>query len=526
MDSKHNHKNLPFTFRELLWFSTPALLVGLTLRLFLVVNMPYGFVISDTHEFVDEKATSLLSVSNPFKASTRTFLPKLLYTAPVTLGQPLLPVVAAIQHLFGLGMVLAGGVLCALWTRRWRWWIIPWTLILAVHPTLLWYEHMALPDSSSVAFALMTSAFGALYYWRPCRAHLIGLSVSLVLLASARQEGFIFLPFGLLIVLLRHYGELKAHRSQLMVVGAVCLLAFLGSRTSQGGQLLLTSTIQMAPEKLWSKPEFSQAAVALRELFRPKWPVYPNEHNASRKIIVRKVHEHLGNDPGRTGSAEARINNKFCKSVALEIALRNFWRMPGIAYNKFLATRLEPPSPLFDGDWLHRKQLTVIFGKPGEKLPKDHSNMKIFYGREFASREEFSAWLEEAYPVQKLQWLARFQKWFVANTVDRAPPTRMIEGQPLPGLSYLYLLGFVGLLAAGIGGGELRNCRLLWIAMMVGQAFVVFCASSLRSRYRLLYEPWFYLGLFCLIDLAVLLIVNLFKIYFPPRAAAPRKESQ
>lgn len=507
MHSKPSDKNLPFTFRQVLLFSLPALIVGLALRLFLTVNAPYGFVISDTREFHDLDITSLDDLGNPFKVQSRTYLPRLLYAAPLFMGKPMLPFIAVVQHLFGLGMIFAGGLLCALWTKRWKWWIIPFTVLLAVNPTLLWYEHMALPDSTAVAVAMVVAAFGGLYYWKPSRVHLGGLCVGLILLASARQEGFLFLPFGVLVLVLRHYGELKQHAKSLGVIVGACLLAFFSSRTSQGGQMLLTSTIHMAPDRLWTQPGFSQEAVALREHFKPQWPCYPANHNKTRKVITKEVNEYL--QSRMPGQRVDKLNNSFCKTVGMEIALRNFWRMPSMAFHKFLATRWEAPSPRFDARWLHEKHANIIFGAPNEEPPKDWAYQKAYFGREFASRQEFSAWLLQAYPVEKLAPLAAFQSWFVKHTADWAPATKDIQGQRLPGLPYIYLLGFLGLLAAASHGGPTKVYRFLWIGMVLAQAFAVFGAASLRSRYRLLYEPWWYLGLFCLLDIALVVILNL-----------------
>lgn len=508
-----NKKSLELSLKQIFWFTLPALAVGLALRLFLMVNMPYAFVISDTREFLDP-GKSAFSLSNPLKSSSRTFLAKKIYSAPMDFGQPILPFIATVQHFFGLGMIFAAGLLCALWTKFWKLWIIPLTTLVAVHPTILWYEHMSLPDSTSVMLILATAAAGGFYYLNATKRRLIVLTVVLFLAAGARQEGFLFLPFGVVIVMLRHYKELQANRRRIALVAGVCLFAFLGNQTSQGGQMLLTSTVHMAPEKLWWKKGFSEEAAALRDFFKPQWPSYPNNHNKSRKIIVKKAQEYLESQPGVQIPIKDRANNNLCKGVALEIALRNFWRMPAIAYHKFLATRLEPPSPGFDAAWLHKKHISVMYGGRDDEPPKDRKNMEIYFGRSFSTREEFTSWVEKVYPVEKLQWLDRFQEFFVAKTVDWGFPDRVIDGQPLPGLPYLYFFGFLGLLIGAGMRSEMRPYRIAWILLMVLQAFVVFSASSLRSRYRLSYEPWWFLGLFCLLDFVALLAVNAWKALF------------
>lgn len=517
-----------FNLREVLRFCLPALIVGAILRLVLTYEMPLAFYISDTHEFIGPAKRMIVKHENPFQTSSRTFLGKVVCAIPLLFKQPGLAWIAAIQHLIGLGAVFAAGVLCRLWMTRWRVWIIPLTLIIAVHPTILWYEHMALPDSTFIAMVLFVAATGGLYYQNPSRLRLGVFAFFLFLAAGSRQEGFLFLPFGLALVLLRHWGELRAVRWRIALICVILAAAMLGSRTTQGGQMLLTSTVHMAPDKLWFTKDFSEAAVELREHFKPLWPVYPNEHNKSRKIIVARVNKYLLEQKGIPETEISKWNNKICKRVAMEIALRNWWRLPPMVFHKFLATHREPPSPDFGESWLHDKQLRIMFGGhvDEDELPKDSKYMALYFGRDFKSREEFAAMLEKMYPVGNPDLLSKFQHGFVRWTVGCALPDRVIQGQPVFGLSFLYILGYVGLLSAAAKGKPLGGYRWLWILTLSGEAFMIFLTGSLRSRYRLIYEPWWFLGVFCLLDTALLLIGNTWKAKRTPVTEKPELSQQ
>lgn len=491
----------PCHSKSVLLFCLPALLVAIVLRAILMAHMPYAFFISDTREFIG-------SSLNPFSPTSRTFLAKFLYHIPLLFKQPLLPWAAYVQHVVGLGAVVATGFLCRLWLTRWRWWIVPMTLLVAVHPTLLWYEHMALPDSILVAMVLVTSMFGGLYYRNPTLKLFICFSAAMVIIAGARQEGFLFLPFGLMIVLSRHRRELKPMVGRIAAMAGVCLFAFFASRTSQGGQMLIASTVQMAPEQLWFTKPLSSAVVELRDRFKPQWPAFPANHNATRKIIRRRVQEYLEQTeepgPGRSDKA----NNKLCKRLGLEIALRNWWRLPGMACNKFLATHWEPPSPDFSGYWAHDKHALIFFNPEEEDETKDFKNMKPYFGRTFKDEVEAKAEFSRIYRVMEPDRLSSFQRAFVRAENHWKFPDRVIQGQTVPGMRVLYMLGFAGLVIAALRCRSLLSYRQLWVIILLFEAFAIFTTSSLRSRYRLIYEPWWFLGVFCMIDAVVALALG------------------
>jgi hypothetical protein len=496
--------------RTVLRFCVPALLLAVVLRAIVMFHMPYAFFISDTREFLRPAIAMVKDGENPFKEKSRTFLARILYAIPVIFDQPLLRWIPVFQHLLGLAMVVAVGILCALWINNWRIWIIPLTTIIAVHPTILWYEHMALPDSTLVVMVLLVSATGGLYYLSPTRLRLAAFAIALILAAGARQEGFLFIPFGVMLVALRHLRELKVAHWRLASIVAVCVLAYLGSRTTQGGQMLLTSTIHMAPDKLWLSSSFSEAIKELRDEFKPRWPAFPDQHNKSRKIITHRINEVLAaQNPG--AKPDNAMNNRICTRIGSEIAVRNWYSLPAMAFNKFLATHREPPSPDFGPEWLHHKHLSILFGKPGEDLPKDNQYIKAYFGTDYKTRDECAAGLVANYRVMNPDLLSIFQHAFVRAAIGWALPARTVGIQTVPGLPLIYALGFVGLLLAAVSGNKAGLYRCLWILILAGVAFATFTTASLRSRYRLLYEPWWVIGLFCLLDSAVLFATNLVK---------------
>ena len=476
--------------RKVLLFCLPALVVGLVFRVVMMVQWPFAFVISDTHEFFG-------STLNPLDVPSRTFLPKLLYRAPLLFHAPVLPWAAFIQHVAGLGAVVVTGFLTRLWLQRWRWWIVPITLLMAIHPTLLWYEHMCLPDSIFVALILLSSLCGGLYFRRPSAPLLAALIASLWLTAGARQEGFLLLPFAFLLVISRHRLELHAQARRIATVAALILAGVVTNQTSQGGLMLLTSTIQMAPDELWFSKPLSPVIAELRDQFKTDWSAYPANHNASRKIIAARIGEFLAASSGSKTRIPDAVVARTCKVVAVEIAVRNIWRLPGLAFHKFLATHTEPASPDFGPAWLHRKHLSIFFGKPGEPPPKDHRLLSAYYGRTFESAEQAASELPKMYPVMEPDWMSKFQEGFVGAENFLRFPDRQLGNQILPGMRLLYLIGFAGLLLTALQRRPWLGYEQLWLLFLLFEAFAAFMTSSLRSRYRLPYEAWWFIGVFC-----------------------------
>ncbi len=310
--------------RVILQYCLPALLVGLALRIVLRAYMPRAFYSPDTNEFF---ASHLIGGS-------RTFLPKLIYGAPGRLGIPFLPFVAIFQHLLGLVSILAAGYLAAKWLCNWRWWIVPLTILMAIQPTLLWYEHFALPDSTFALMVMLVCLAGFHFSEKPGSLSFGLLFGALFLAAGARQEGFLFLVFGVAVVARAFWREWK----KFCVFVPLALVLSVGiarlCKTSQGGYMLLTSLIHFAPDRLWSEPALSARVQKLREHFKPLWPAYPDDHNKSRKLIISEVEDHLRNERGIDEDQVRETSSAIYQRLAMEIALRNFWRMPVLAFHK------------------------------------------------------------------------------------------------------------------------------------------------------------------------------------------------
>ncbi|MEZ5405830.1 MAG: hypothetical protein R3F23_06565 [Verrucomicrobiia bacterium] len=149
-------------WKRILWLCLPAILVGLLLRTWLMVKMPYCFIQPDS---IDLLATPdhLLRKTVWYIAPKKTFLTPILYTLTFFLPFTSLSTIAIGQHTLGLLLILMIGLLSRLWFKQWPFLIPITTLLTALNPTLLWYEHTLMAESHYVFCVVLTALAGTLF---------------------------------------------------------------------------------------------------------------------------------------------------------------------------------------------------------------------------------------------------------------------------------------------------------------------------------------------------------------------------
>jgi len=87
---------------------------------------------------------------------------------------------ALIQHAIGLLTVIPLAAIMQMCLVRWRWWVIPTTLLYGCHPQLLYWEHVLIADSIFIAVALV-SVWAVLRLWcEPRKWTLLGLALACI----------------------------------------------------------------------------------------------------------------------------------------------------------------------------------------------------------------------------------------------------------------------------------------------------------------------------------------------------------
>jgi hypothetical protein len=495
-------------FRIALGLCLPALIVAVLVRGGLMAFMPAAFVHNDTSSIV-ETASDLLTRGVFAIDSKKTFLAPLLYCVPALLHIPILPFLAVVQHLLGLVTIILGGLLVYAWFGHWRWLIVPVTLFLAVDPVLLWYEHVALPETFAVFGVLLVALASTAFYRIPNRYTFAALLLAVLFMAGARPEGRLFALFAVILVARVLWGRWQAWRLGVAISLVWTVLLFSLTRTHQSGLLLLTSVLHLSPTHLSLSPGVAENLSSLADQARIDW----TKPNPPKLVALRK--EISNRLRAQTGLKDI---DPVCRRAGLEIALRNLGTLPDLALHKFVVAHRELPSSEFN-DYAIAGQLDALYGNGDEQ--KNLQDARFLWGREFASQADARAYLEQAYrPVPGdilTKWLHDYVTASIASIAPLRLPGSSASEVPIQGLPWLYTFAVFGMLALALRDPRPLNVHQLWGLFLIGLWLLIMVTANIRARFRVLFEPLWIIYAFAMLDSFLILIARL-----RPRARAPR----
>ncbi len=337
---------------------------------------------------------------------------------------PALPFLAIAQHLLGVFDVFLVGLLVFGWFRFWRWLIVPATLLLAVNPVLLWYEHTALAETWAVTGVLLVALAGTAFARMPCRYTFAMLLGATLFMAGARPEGRLFALFALALVIRVLWGNLRALRvaAPVMLVWTSALFAL--TRTSQSGLLLLTSVLHLSPERLTFSPGVAEALAPLAAEARAEWtgPDAPKLVPLRKAISDRIIDFQAGVPPAPGREARERhLRARRSRDRGAQPT-----PLPALAVEKFVIAHRELPGGDFDAYPL-AGQIDALYGNGEEQ--KNVRYARLLWGRAFDDEADARAFLQNTYrPMPTLtRWL---ENWVAAGIAPVAPwslPGRDLE---------------------------------------------------------------------------------------------------
>ncbi|HEV3408828.1 MAG TPA: hypothetical protein VG095_00915 [Chthoniobacterales bacterium] len=479
--------------REFLLWCLPALVVGLALRVALTVSLPYGYYHDDTVDFLltPDRLLNSFSISVHTK---KTFLVPAIYTLPFLVGVPALIVLPLLQHTLGLGLVLLIGLLCRFWLTRWRLFILPLTVLAAVNPFYLAFEHTLIAESIFVFTTALLAVAGTLYALEQTRARFAFLLVALFFEAAARPEGKLLFGFGILLVVVLHARSWRAHWLRLAAVLLLALGTHFITKTGQAGLLLYTSVARFTPPDLKSAPGFEPYIAPLRAQLQRNWDefrTFPRVRD--RKEIGRAVEQYLREQRGLTGKINRQVD-ALCLAMAKETCRRNLFRLPAHAFAKFHAVATEAPNDPFDEHILLEKQREALHaaGKRAFRLSRGLT------GQTLSDEAAIDQFVHSNY--REVPWFNRWQQiWLAAVNRLRLPdnyvadPTSPAAPRRIPGLPLYFVAAALGLIAAAIPSRRLQPFHVAWGLAFVGFFFVLMLTANVRPRFRFVFEPYWFL---------------------------------
>ncbi len=483
------------TFKGVWYWLLPALLVGVILRALLMLESPYAFVHVDTVDLLTT-AERVFEGRPPTIHGKKTFLVPLIYTLIALLPMSALPVIAGLQHFLGLLSVCAVGLCARILFVRWRLWCLALSLVMAVHPAFLWYEHCAMPESWAV-LGICLSAFGICWYVRePKRLSLLAAAGGLVLFAASRPEGQLLWPALVAAVFYVNRTHQRKWRKVLISI-AVGFVVMMLTRTRQSGMLLLSSLIVHAPDEFWSKPEVSTSLIPIRNIARDGAEFLPGDRLVRiRRDLRNALISHYIEQGMQTRQAQRKAES-LAFNLALEIALRNPHKLPGWAIFRVWATANENMEGPFSGERALNNQLRAI-----RSWESRCNNLPLLTGLLFGEELKESESLENLLRSKiHMEGPGLFQSWqhnFYSSGKFFHFPGIVGETQDLPPLPVIWAVAAAGFIA-GLFKPQTRPFVLCFGLGLVVLFFATFLAANVRPRFRLIFEPmwWLFAAVFC-----------------------------
>ncbi len=480
----------------------PAVVVAVVIRAWLTASMPYGQFHFDTPDFL-QTPYDLLHGHRLTLHNKKTFLTPLLYTLPFLLHVPALIVIPAGQHLLGTLLVLMVGALARLWFVCWRAIIVPLTVLVAVHPSLLWFEHTLLAETHYVFCVAWAALAGTLFVRKPGWESLGFLLAALFFTAGARPEGRLFLAFGVLAVSGVYLRAWRSEGTKLAVVAAFCVVTLLATRTAQAGILLYTSILHLAPDESRVAPGVMSCLRPMRDRLRRERArrisndVVRVEKRLSEQIVACFAPQHPEMNLGEPGQYNAKNLNRFCLRLAIETARLRPLALPGIVGTRFLA-RIEDDS---GGEFTNHELQTRQYRALKRDMKRNNVLGVGLAGVPLDSEEAITSFVYGHYDERHVAWYNRWEHtWMDAIGWLHLPDGRYSDDYQLPGLPWFYVVALLGAGTALLGPGRFRMLHWAFLPVLAGVWFTVTLTGAVMPRYRFVLEPFWWLYFFAFAD--------------------------
>ena len=512
---------------EFLWYCVPGVTAACVLRAWLMVAMPFGYYHPDTHDFM-VTAYSVIAKHHWQVHGKTTFLTPTLYLLAFIPKVPALFVIPVAQHARGLLMVLMVGALARLWLRRWRWFIVPLTTLAGVQPAVIFWEHALTSEAGFVFCAVLLALAGTIFARWPGRWSYGLLLGAMCGVAAARPEGNLWQGTGVLLALIVFWGRWRQEWVKILGTMAVAVGMLTITKTTHSGLLLYSSLVQFTPDEPKAIPGFGPYIRATRDrvgaerarrvgddVVKASRPVqealaayaadHPHENlGLPREKKAKKAAASQSDAEEDTGpELDLRHGNNLsnlCRRLAIEAASQHPSALPGYAWRKFLARIRDDPGGRFEDYTFHAKQAFSLTGKPAISQALGRG----LIGSPLDTPEQGRAFVAAHYDLSKVAWFNGLEgAWQAAVDFLHLPDRAYSPEYTLPGLTVFHLLGLLGMMAALGVPGPARRFQWAFVPTMAGAWFLVMLTAAVIPRHRFVWEPFWLLYGFFLLDSAV-----------------------
>jgi len=496
------------SFLELLRWCLPALLVGLALRIAMMISMPYAFIQYDSSDFY-ETTYHFLEKHQFYINNRRSYLTPYLFSLPCLLPFPALITTAIVQHGLGLVATVLVGALVRLWFRWWKVAIIPITLLFAVSPMVMWYEHVVLGEAQYLFFALVAVLLGTLFVRRPGWPIFAGFMVSVFLVMGTRLEAKTFCLFSLVLIVRVFWKQWLRMGIGLAVLAVVMCLALRLGPGRDGSSLMYATLLRFAPDQSKHEPDIAPYLLPLRDDVRQRYPDYPGDLVQLDKDVLKMAEEYVRDQKKlHIKKDKSKVLKNLCREA---IAARPVDSLL-LPVQKFHLAIDVWSAYAYDEEALLKKQLVSATHRVWMlKLSKRLTGKKC-------DKEQMIAWVNGHYDPQKIAWFGRYQDiWNQVRIFFRMPDRPMTQERwvhdfygaipdkhhMMPGMPYFYFLALLGMTVTFFRPARFQWVHIGWIATMLGGLYVASMVGVTNARYRFACEIFFVIYFGLLIDAGV-----------------------
>lgn len=278
----------PSALRRCLFLCLPALILGAILRISFLAALPEGYYGPDSNSYFDTTSALWLKHKWDFGPKRRWVYPLLLIPTPILPGRNVATIVF-VQHAVGLLVTVLGmGWITLHLTRRPTIWVPFVTVLAALWPRMIWYEHEIVAEPVLLASIIFTIAlaFPVQRLREPKR--LFWFLVSAALIIAIKPHGRpIWLGLVLSAVLLA--GVPWRWSKACWAALSLSLPVFLTTGSSkQGPWLLLSSTLPLVNPDQGKWPEYRKILRPFILEGREDLSQYPWKQDRYKRMLVEK----------------------------------------------------------------------------------------------------------------------------------------------------------------------------------------------------------------------------------------------
>lgn len=276
----------PSAWRRCVLLCLPALILGAILRLSLLSAVPEGYYGPDSNSYFDTTSALWLHHKWDMGPKRRWVYPLLLLPTPILPGRNV-ATIAVVQHGLGLLVTVLGmGWITYHLTRRPLVWVPFVTILAALWPRMVWYEHEIVAEPILLASIIFTIAlaFPVQRLRDPKRLFWFLLCAALIIAIKPHGRP-IWLGLMLSAVLLAGFPWRWSKACWAALAVSLAVIFTTGS-SRQGPWLLLSSTLPLVNPAEGKWPEYRQLLRPHIEEARADISQYPWKQDRYKKMLV------------------------------------------------------------------------------------------------------------------------------------------------------------------------------------------------------------------------------------------------